>query len=248
MVDQAPMKPAAAPSCLTTHAASAPQMSTVSRYRWPAIQWCSGFQRPPRTCPGVKPTVPYSIEPQPPVGQLQSEEGLGERTTTASRPSPHISLSCQVRVPHALPLRRASMSLFWNHGERRHSRVREARPTASASSAYPTRLLEGLAEHAQVRRALQRLGPRLVEARSHGRAKVDGHDVVRRVCAARARSVAAAAVQQIRAAHPRSQLRCTIGGACALQSAGASVGAMDSKDEKTEQPNSEAKVPCWPGP
>lgn len=46
----------------------------------------------------------------------------------------------------------------------------------------------------------------------------------------------------------RSQLRCTMGGACALQSAGASVGDMDSNDEKTEQPNSEAKVPCWPGP
>lgn len=177
VVDQAPLKPATGPSCLTTHAASAPQMSTVSRYRWLAIQWCSGFQRPPRTCPGVNPTVPYSSEPQPPVGQLRMRGERvwedGQAKEWAASESPHISLSCQVRVPHALPLRRASMSLFWNHGDGRHSRVTEASPTASASYACPTRLLQGLAEHAQVRRALQRLGPRFVEARSHGRAKVD---------------------------------------------------------------------------
>jgi hypothetical protein len=47
-----------------------------SLYRNRRRKSCRGFHRPPSTCPGVKPTVPYSMLPHPPV--KMEGEGRGE--------------------------------------------------------------------------------------------------------------------------------------------------------------------------
>mmetsp|Transcript_27021 Transcript_27021/g.84079 ORF Transcript_27021/g.84079 Transcript_27021/m.84079 type:complete len:214 (+) Transcript_27021:306-947(+) len=79
-------------SLVTKQLPPLPHVAMTSAKIEALYQYWSGFQRPPITCPGVWPTVPYSTEPQPPVGQ--------------------ISLYCHTMMPSWFCERRVSMSLL----------------------------------------------------------------------------------------------------------------------------------------
>ena len=105
-------------------------------------------------------------------------------------------------------------------------------------------LLNSLTQHSQERCSLQGQWARLVQTRSCCSTKIDRYNVIRRVYIEGGLIVGG---KQKIALQPvligNLQFRCTMGGACALQSVDARVGDIDSNEEKTEQPNSDAKVP-----